>query len=140
MLNTLMAGPLGVLVAGPAAATTKAGDVNSGLPVLHGDNEVGSTKKMLVVTSDPGGCWPRAPAACTEPQTPLIITCLRQFSAALAGEVSKALVRGVHHPGPQRPIQKRQGSGAHMLRVHNQAKQAVRSGLPLAVVVTRGDL
>jgi hypothetical protein len=50
------------------------------------------------------------------------------------------LVRGVHRPGPQPPIRKRQGSGAHMLRVQNQAKQAVSSGHPLAVVVVRGDL
>jgi hypothetical protein len=50
------------------------------------------------------------------------------------------LVRCVHRPGPQPPIQKRQGSGAHMLRVQNQAKQVVSSGLPLAVVVARGDL
>jgi hypothetical protein len=56
-------------------------------PGLHGDNEVGFAKKMLVVTSDPGGggCWPRAPAACAELHTPLIITGLEQFSAALAG-------------------------------------------------------
>jgi hypothetical protein len=53
-----------------------------------------------------GGCWPRALTACAEPQAPLIITGLGQFSAALAGEVNKALVRGVHRPGPQPPIQK----------------------------------
>jgi hypothetical protein len=86
----------------------------------------------------PGG-RPRVPTACAEPQIPLIITGIGQFSAAVAGEVNKALVRGVHRPGPQLPIQKRQGSGAHMLRVQNQAKQAVSSGLPLAVVVARGD-
>jgi hypothetical protein len=74
------------------------------------------------------------------PGLPLIITGLGQFSAALAGEVNKTLVRCVHRPGPQPPIQKRQGSGAHMLRVQNQAKQVVSSGLPLAVVVVRGDL
>jgi hypothetical protein len=50
------------------------------------------------------------------------------------------LVRGVHRPGPQSPIQKRQGSGAHTLRVQNQAKHAVSSGLPLALVVARDDL
>jgi hypothetical protein len=50
------------------------------------------------------------------------------------------LVRGVHRPGPQPLIRKRQGSGAHTLRVHNQAKQDVSSGLPLVVVVARGDL
>jgi hypothetical protein len=91
-------------------------------PGLHGNNEVGSVKRMLVVISDPGGCWSRAPTACTEPHTPLIIIVLGQFSAALAGEVNKALVRGVHRPGPQPPIQKHQGSGTHMLRVQNQAK------------------
>jgi hypothetical protein len=117
-----MADPLVVLVAGPAAASTKVGDVNGRPPGLHGDNEVSSTKKMLVVTSDLGGCWPRAPAACVDPHAPLIITGLEQFSAALAGEVNKALVRGVHHPGPQPPIRKHQGSGAYMLRVQNQAK------------------
>jgi hypothetical protein len=37
-------------------------------------------------------------------------------------------------------IRKHQGSGAHMLRVQNQAKQAVSFGLTLAVVVARGDL
>jgi hypothetical protein len=50
------------------------------------------------------------------------------------------LVKGVEHPGPQPLIQKRQGSRAHMLRVQNQAKHVVSSGLPLAVVVVRGDL
>jgi hypothetical protein len=50
------------------------------------------------------------------------------------------LVRGVPCPGPQQLIQQRQGSGAHMFRVQNQAKQAVSSGLPLAVVEARGDL
>jgi hypothetical protein len=50
------------------------------------------------------------------------------------------LVRGVHRPGPQPPIRKHQGSGAHMLRIQNQAKQAVSSGLPLAVVVAREEL
>jgi hypothetical protein len=50
------------------------------------------------------------------------------------------LVRGVYRPGPQPPTRKRQGSRAHMLRIQNQAKQAVSFGLPLAVVVARGDL
>jgi hypothetical protein len=50
------------------------------------------------------------------------------------------LVRGVHRPGPQSPIRRRQESRAHMLRVQNQAKQVVSTGLPLAVVVARGDL
>jgi hypothetical protein len=94
----------------------------------------------LAVASNPVGCRPRAPAACAKPQIPLIITGLRQFSAALTGEVNKVLIRGVHHPGPQLPIRKRQGSRAHMLRVQNQAKQVVSSGLPLVVVVARGDL
>jgi hypothetical protein len=119
-LKTSMAGPLRVLAAGPAAATTDVEDVDGG---------------------PPGGCWrPRAPAACTEPQIPLIIIGLGQFSASLAGEVNNALVRGVHRPDPQPPIRKRQGNGAHMLRVQNQAKQVVSSRLPLAVVVARGDL
>jgi hypothetical protein len=42
--------------------------------------------------------------------------------------------------GPHPPTRKRQGSGAHMLRVQNEAKQAVRSGLPLAMVAARGDI
>jgi hypothetical protein len=103
--------------------------------------EVSSTKeKMLVVKRPPGvlaqssRCLRRA----TDPTHKYI--CLGQFSAGVAEEVNKALVRGVHHPGPQPPIRKRQGSGAHMLRVQNQSKQAVSSGLPLAVVVARGDL
>jgi hypothetical protein len=50
-----MAGPLGVLAAGPTAATTEVGDVDGGPPDFHGDNEVSSAKKMLVVTNDPGG-------------------------------------------------------------------------------------
>jgi hypothetical protein len=87
-------------VAGPAAATAEAGYVDDGPPGFHGDNEVSSATKMLVVTSDPGGCWPRAPAVCADPQTPLTITGLGQFSAALAGEVNRALVRGVHRLGP----------------------------------------
>jgi hypothetical protein len=95
-----------VLAAGPAAATTDVEDVDGGAPGFHGDNEVSSAKKILVVTSDPGGCWPRAPAACTDPQAALIITGLGQFSAALTGEVNKVLVRSVHRPGPQPPIQK----------------------------------
>jgi hypothetical protein len=70
---------------------------------------------------------------------PLINTDLGQFSAAVAREVNKALVRGVHRPGPQPPIQKYQGSGAHMLRVQNQAKQTVSYELPLAVVLASGD-
>jgi hypothetical protein len=86
------------------------------------------------------GGHPRAPTACAKPQISFIITGLRQLSAAVDGEVNKALVRGVHHPGPQPPIRKRQGSGAHMLRFQNQAKQDVSSELPLAVVVARGDL
>jgi hypothetical protein len=85
MLKTSTADPLGVLAAGPAATTTEARDVNGGPTSLHGDNEVGSAKKMLVVTSDPGGCWPRAPATCAEPQTPLIITGFGEFNAALTG-------------------------------------------------------
>jgi hypothetical protein len=32
-----MAGPMGVLAVGPAAATTEAGDVDDGPPGLHGD-------------------------------------------------------------------------------------------------------
>jgi hypothetical protein len=63
-----------------------------------------------------------------------------QFTAAAAGEVNKALVRGVHRLGPQPPIRKCQGSRAHTLMVQNQAKQAVSSGLSLAMVVVRGDL
>jgi hypothetical protein len=59
-------------------------------------------KKVLAVTSDPKGCWPRAPAICDDPHAPLIITGLGQFSAALVGEVNKTLVRGVHCPGPNR--------------------------------------
>jgi hypothetical protein len=74
---------LGVLVVGPAAATTDVDDVDGGPPGgcwrqvrqrpppmlktsmvgppgFHGDNEVSFAKKMLVVTSDPGGCWPSA--------------------------------------------------------------------------------
>jgi hypothetical protein len=115
-----MVGPLWVLAVGPAVATTK--DVDGGPPVgccrdfwqrpplmLKTSTaapwppwryEVIPAKKMLAVTSDLGGCWPRAPTTCTDPQAPLIITGLGQFSVALAGEVSKALVRGVHHPGP----------------------------------------
>jgi hypothetical protein len=77
---------------------------------------------MLVVTSDPQGGQPRAPAACAEPQIPLIITGLGQFNAVVAEEVNKALIRDVHRSGPQPPIQKCQGSKAHMLRVQNQAK------------------
>jgi hypothetical protein len=99
-----MVGRLGLLAAGPVAATVDVEDVDDGPPGLHGDNEVGSTKKMLVVTSDPRGCWPRALAACAEPQIPLIITGLSQFSTTIAGKVNKALVRGVHRPGPQPPI------------------------------------
>jgi hypothetical protein len=87
MLMMSMVGPLGVLAACPVAATTEAGNVNGRPPGLHGDNEVGSTKKMLVVTSESGGCWPRAPAACAEPQTRVIIIGLGQFSAALAGDL-----------------------------------------------------
>jgi hypothetical protein len=59
--------PWGALAAGPAATTTEAGDVDGGPRGLHGDNEVGSAKKMLVVISDPGRCWSRAPTACVEP-------------------------------------------------------------------------
>jgi hypothetical protein len=87
----------------------------------------------------PGG-RPRAPAACAEPQISLIIIGLGQFSAAVAEEVNKALVKGVHHPGPQPPIEKRQGSEAHMLRVQNQAKQVVSYELPLTVIMARGNL
>jgi hypothetical protein len=61
MLNTLMVGHLGVLVVGPAAATTEAGDIDGEPPDLHCDNEVGSAKKMLVVISDPGGAGPGLP-------------------------------------------------------------------------------
>jgi hypothetical protein len=61
-------------------------------------------KKMLVVTSDPEECWPRAPAVCADPRAPLIILGLGQFSAALVSEVNKALVRGVHCLGPQPSI------------------------------------
>jgi hypothetical protein len=93
-----------MLAAGLTADTTKAGDVDGGPPSLHGDNEVNSAKKILVVTSDLEGCWHRAPAACTNPQAPLIITGIGQFGAALAREVNKALVRGVHRLGPQLPI------------------------------------
>jgi hypothetical protein len=60
---------------------------------------------MLAGTSDPEGCWPRAPIICDDPLAPLIITGLRQFSATLVEEVNKALVRGVHCLGPQLPIQ-----------------------------------
>jgi hypothetical protein len=55
-----MVGPLGLLAAGLAAATTDVEDSTVG-PCLHGDNEVGSAKKMLVVTSDPGGAGPGLP-------------------------------------------------------------------------------
>jgi hypothetical protein len=61
-------------------------------------------KKMLALTSDPEGCWPRAPIICDDPRAPLILTALGQFSAALVREVYKALVRGVHCLGPQLPI------------------------------------
>jgi hypothetical protein len=61
MLKTSTVGPLGVLVACPAVATTEAGDVNGGPPGLHGNNEVGSTKKMLVVTSESEGAGPGLP-------------------------------------------------------------------------------
>jgi hypothetical protein len=101
---------------------------------------VNSAKKMLTVTSDPEGCWPRAPAICDDPHATLLITGIGQFSAALVGEVNKTLVRGVHCPGPQPPIRWHHESGAHMLMVQSQAKQVVSSGLPLAVVVARGDL
>jgi hypothetical protein len=38
-------GPLGVLAAGPAAATTEAGDIDGRPPGLHDDNEVDSAKR-----------------------------------------------------------------------------------------------
>jgi hypothetical protein len=38
-------GPLGVLAAGLAVATTKAGDIDGEPPGLHGDNEVGYRKR-----------------------------------------------------------------------------------------------
>jgi hypothetical protein len=34
----------------------------------------GFAKKVLTVTSDPEGCWPRALGICDDPQAPLIIT------------------------------------------------------------------
>jgi hypothetical protein len=86
------------------------------------------------------GAGSELPLLSAETQIPLIIIGLSQFSAAAAGEVNKALVRGIHRPGPQPPIRKRQGSGAHTLMVQKQAKQAVSSELSLAVVVARGDL
>jgi hypothetical protein len=62
-------------------------------------------KKMLAVTSDPKGCWPRAPVTCDDPQAPLINIGLGQFSAALVGEVNKVLVGGVHCSSPHQLIQ-----------------------------------
>jgi hypothetical protein len=47
---------------------------------------------------------PELPLLSAETHIPLIITILGQFSAATAGEVNKALVRGVHRLGPQPPI------------------------------------
>jgi hypothetical protein len=48
---------------------------------------------MLVLISDPGVL---AQSSCCLRRS----TSLGQFSAALAGEVNKALVKGVHCPGP----------------------------------------
>jgi hypothetical protein len=50
-----------VLAASPAAATTDVEDVDGGPPGFHGDNEVSSAKKILVVTSDPGGAGSELP-------------------------------------------------------------------------------
>jgi hypothetical protein len=61
-LEMSMAVPLGVLAAGPAAATTEVGDVDGGpLGPLALRYVVSSAKKMLVVTSDPGGAGSELP-------------------------------------------------------------------------------
>jgi hypothetical protein len=97
-LKTSMVGPLGDAVDTPTSAATEVEDVDSGPPVgvLSVDQQQPPPKlktsmagpptsisicselckKMLAVTSDPEGCWPRAPVIYDDPHAPLINTCL----------------------------------------------------------------
>jgi hypothetical protein len=139
-----MAGPLGVLATGPAAATTDVEDVDGRPPVgaveifSNGHHrscrrrwrtplrpwryEVSSAKKMLAVTSDPRGVLAQSSRylhQATNPThnyRPWAIQC----SSSQGGE--QGVGQRCPPSGPQPPIRKRQGSGAHMLRVQNQAK------------------
>jgi hypothetical protein len=82
--------PWEVLPVSPAAGTTKVGDIDGGPPRgccrYFGQRPPPKLETLMATAAT------------------LIITCLGQFSASLVGEVNKALVRGVHYPGPQTPI------------------------------------